>query len=161
MLESRNRIPGSLKDEDLGEFICLIGKKNVLQLGCYCGRATVVLSRHATKVWVLEDFFHPEGIVGVTDELKANIDRYAPEESAIYLLHGTADNWTVPEGSEDLKPGMVNVVYRDANRSERTREADDNLALRLLQRTGGVYAWHNADHDLKWLQIQPVPVEVN
>ena len=160
MLEPK-RIPGSLKAEDSKQLVDLVEGKNVLQLGCYCGRATVVLSRHAAKVWVLEDFFHPEGIVGVTDELKANIDRYAPEESAIYLLHGTADNWTVPEGSEDLQPGTVDVVYRDANRSESTREADDNLALLFLQRTGGVYAWHNDKHELKWLQIQPVPVEVN
>ena len=160
MLEPK-RIPGSLKAEDSKQLVDLVEGKNVLQLGCYCGRATVVLSRHAVKVWVLEDFFHSEGIVGVTEELKSNIDRYAPPESEIYLLQGTADAWSVPEGSEDLQPGMVDVVYRDANRSEKTRGADDNLALHLLQRTGGVYAWHNDKHELKWLQIQPVPVEVN
>ena len=160
MLEPK-RIPGSLKAEDSKQLVDLVEGKNVLQLGCYCGRATVVLSRHAAKVWVLEDFPLLEGIIGVTEELKSNIGRYAPPESEIYLLQGTAGNWFVPEGSEDLQPGTVEVVYRDANRSEDSREADDNLALHLLQRTGGVYAWHNDKHELKWLQIQPVPVEVN
>lgn len=154
-----NKIPGKLRAEDLPQLAELVEDKNVLQLGCYCGRGLVALSRHAKKVWVLEDFRYPDGVEGIVAELKCNVDRYAPEDSIINLLRGDAESWAVPEGSEQL--GAVDVVYRDANRGRLSEELDQRLALGLLKRYGGVYAWHNEDRELKWLQVQPVPVEAN
>lgn len=154
-------IPGKLRTEDIDQLVELVKDKCVFQLGCYCGRGTLVLAQHAAKVWVLEDFKHPEGVEGVIAELISNINRYAPEDKVINLLYGNAESWVVSPGSEDLQYDSVDVVYRDSNRSELERDNDEQLALALLKRYGGVYIWHNENRSLKWLQVQPTPVEVN
>ena len=154
-------IPGRLNLEDIDQLIELVSGRAVFQLGCYCGRGLVILAQHARRVWVLDDFKYPnQSTGGISEELKSNVDRLAPPESKINLLYGTADGWVVPEGSEDLDQGDIRVVYRDANRPESYREADEKLVVSLL-RHGGVYAWHDEDGDLKWLKVEPVPVEVN
>ena len=153
-------IPGKLKIEDLNQLIDLVQGRCVLQLGCYCGRGTLVLARHARKTWVLEDFNHPHGLEEIVEELKVNVERHAPEDSIINLLYGTAEGWSVPEGGEDLSAEEVEVVYRDADRQQRREEQDQGLAMCLLK-NGGIYAWHDANHDLRWLIVQPVPVEAN
>ena len=156
-----NKIPGKLKAEDIPQLIELVDGKCVLCLGCYCGRGLITLARHARKVWVLDDFKYPGGIEGVVAELKSNIDRHVPDDKEVNLLHGTPASWGVPPGSEDLCLEEVEVVYRDANRSGTEEEQDMAFALVVLKGRGGVFAWHNTDHDLKWLQINPVPVETN
>lgn len=156
-----SKIPGKLKTEDLPQLIELVTGKSVLQLGCYCGRGTVVLARHARRTWVLDDFKHPEGLGGITEELKSNVERYFPADAAVNLLHGNGESWTVPADAPDLQPYEIGVVYRDADRREEERARDEMLAFSLLRVFGGVYAWHDDNHDLKWLVVRPVPVEVN
>ena len=154
-------IPGKLKAEDLNQFLELVRDRTVLQIGCYCGRATVALARHARRTWVLENFNYAEGAEGIVEELKASIERYAPEDSEINLLYGTAEGWAVPVSGKELPQHDIEVVYRDANRVGIDDTADTRLALELLRRRGGVYAWHDPDYNLRWLQVQPLPVEVN
>lgn len=159
------KIPGKLKEPDLPQLIELVKGKSVLMLGCYCGRALVTVAEHAWATWVLEDFRgYPGSLEGVAEELKANVERHSPSSDAeVNLLLGTPAGWSVPVGGRDVQPGMVDVVYRDADRREELREVDDNLACAFLQKHGGVYAWHDAgdDHKLKWLSLDAVPVEVN
>lgn len=155
------KIPGKLKEADLSQLVELVKGRNVLQIGCYCGRATLALAKHAWATWVLEDFKYPGGVGGIVEELKANVERDAPPDSEINLLYGTSEGWAVPLGAKSLPPNVVEVVYRDANRVGLSDEADNQLALDILRRRGGVYAWHNDNHDLKWLRVDPVPVEVN
>lgn len=154
-------IPGSLRTEDAGKLSELVNGKNVLQFGCYCGRALVVLARSAWATWVLEDFLRPEGRDGAVGELRANADRYFPEDAEVNLIYSpTPDTWVFPDGSRDLPEGGVDVVYRDADRWEDMREQDDLLAHELLAR-GGVYVWHDEERKLRWLQIEPTPAEVD
>lgn len=155
------RIPGKLKAEDFERLIELVRGKTVLALGCYCGRGLLTVAEHAEKVWVLEDFKRLASVDGVVRELMVNIDRYAPEERVMNLLYGNSDRWTVPVGSEQLPEGGVDVVYRDADRSEAEWERDEQLAYVLLRNRGGVYAWHDEDHALCWLQMKPMLVTVN
>lgn len=155
------KIPGKLRADDLGELIELVKGKSVLQLGCYCGRALLTVARHARRVWVLDDFRYPDGIEGIVEELKSNVDRYASDESRIDLLYGTADGWTIPPGSEDVQHGEVDVIYRDADRPPGSEDRDQNLALGFFRGRSGVYAWHGQDGRLCWLELEPVPVEVN
>ena len=117
---------------------------------------------------MLDDFKYQDGIEGVVEELKSNVNRCAPEDAKIHLLYGTPESWAVPFGSEDLQSDEIGVVYRDADRcagtssrSDSDKEQDQRLAYDVLRRRGGVYAWHDGNYDLKWLQVQPVPVEVN
>ena len=155
------RIPGDLKPDSVDQLVKLALGKRVLQLGCYCGRGLVVVADCAAEVWVLDDFRYLTGISGVVEELKANVDRCVAEDKTINLLYGNAEGWAVPFGSRDLNGTGVEVVYRDANRSEEDRKHDDQLAYNVLRKQGGIYVWHDADHDLKWLQVEPVSVEVN
>lgn len=155
------KIPGRLKAEDADQLAELVQGKSVLMLGCYCGRGLITVANAAKQTWVLDDFLYPGGVEGVVEELKANVERLADEGSAIHLLHGTVNGWNVPEVSEDLRVGEIELVYRDANRREAERERDERFALALLHDRGGVYAWHDAEGRLRWLQIDPVPVEVN
>ena len=155
-----NKIPGKLKIEDTPQLIELVEDKCVLCLGCYCGRGLITLAKHARKVWVLEDFKYLSGIEGVVEELKSNVNRLVTEDTEINLLYGTAESWAVPFGSEDLQTEEVDMVYRDANRPEGYRDVDECMTMVIL-RKGGVYAWHDEEYNLRWLQVQPVPVEVN
>lgn len=156
------KIPGRLQVEDLARLLDLVEGKAVLMLGCYCGRGLVTVARHARRVWVLEDFqSYPDGVEGVVAELKANVDRNVPEEKRIDLLYGTAAGWAVPFGSEQLRKEEVQVVYRDANRPSSHEESDQAFAAGLLREQGGIFAWHSEDGALRWLEVQPVPVEVN
>lgn len=156
-------IPGKLKAEDVPKLVELVKGKNVLQLGCYCGRGLLSVAKVAWVTWVLEDFRSYAGSVsGVADELCANVDKDVPLDVEINLLYGyPSGGWAVPDGSRDVAPGLVNVVYRDADRQEQLRDADDALALKFLRRYGGTYAWHDEGGSLRWLQVQPVPVEAN
>ena len=160
MQSTSTMIPGKLKVEDLDQLGKLVESKCVLMLGCYCGRGLLALARHVRKVWVLDDFKYPGGIEGIVEELKSNVNRSAPEDAEINLLYGSTESWAVPFGSEDLRTEEVDMVYRDANRPEGYRDVDECMAMVLL-RKGGIYAWHDKEHNLKWLQVQPVPVEVN
>lgn len=154
-------IPGKLRTEDLPQLVELICGKTVLQLGCWCGRGLVALAPQAAKVWVLESFRYPDGLECVLEELKTNVDRYVPEDRPVNLLRGDAEGWTVPPGSEDLPAEGVEVIYRDADRNVLEHPTDEALAFALLSRCGGVYAWHDEEHRLRWLKVEPVPVEVN
>jgi len=154
-------IPGKLKAEDLGQLLELVTDKNVLQLGCHCGRGLVAIARHAKEVWVLEDFTYTFGLDGIGQELMANVERYAPPEKEIHLLQGTPLAWVVYDESHDLRRDLIDVVYRDADRKEDTRNLDERLAYGVLRRYGGIYAWHDKERDLKWLRVEPVNVEVN
>ena len=154
-------IPGKLRTDDFDQLIELTRGKTVLVLGCYCGRGLLTVAEHAEKVWVLEDFKRLASVDGVVRELMVNIDRHAPEERAMNLLYGNSNHWTVPVGSEQLPEDGIDVVYRDADRSEAEWERDEQLAYALLRGCGGVYAWHDADHTLQWLQMKPMLVTVN
>ena len=156
-----SKIPGKLKAEDYSQLIELVEDRTVLQLGCYCGRGLVALAGHARRVWVLDDFKYQDGIEGVVEELKANVNRHAPEDARIDLLYGTPEGWSVPFDSEDLESDKIEVVYRDADRRGQVEDIDQRLAMGLLKRCGGIYAWHDKNHNLKWLRVDPVPVEVN
>lgn len=156
-----SKIPGNLRTDDLQQLHELVDGQTVLQLGCYCGRGLIEVAQRAAKVWVLEDFSYPGGVEGVVEELKANIERYAPSESVINLLQGTAREWSIPLGSEPLVEGEVTIVYRDANRLETEWEADEILVFSIFKSRGVVYAWHDNEHKLRWLRLDPVPVEVN
>lgn len=153
-------IPGRLKAEDAPELAALVAGKGVLQLGCYCGKALVEVAKHASVLWVLDDFRYPGGIAGVGEELMTNVDREVPEHVDVNLLYGTVRGWRVPEGSADLRCEEVEVVYRDADRQGDEQE-DGAFALHVLKGRGGLYVWHAPDGRLKWLTVQPVPVEVN
>ena len=155
------KIPGRLHQNDTLQLAELVDGKCVLQLGCYCGRGLLVVANVAVKTWVLDDFVYPGGVEGVVEELKANVNRLADLDDVIYLLYGTVDNWAIPLGSEPLQPERIEVVYRDANRPAKERERDERFALGVLHGRKGIYAWHDEDHNLRWLKIEPVPVEVN
>lgn len=155
------KIPGKLREEDLPQLVDLVRGKGVLMLGCYCGRALTVVARHARRVWVLDDFRYFWDTGGIVEELKANVDRCVPEEARIDLLYGTVGSWGVPSGADDLDPSEVEVVYRDADRRGSADGDDGAFALGVLRGRGGVYAWHGDDGGLKWLRVDPVPVEVN
>lgn len=154
-------IPGKLLSEDVGQLLELVDGKKVLMLGCYCGRALVEVALRAERTWVLEDFRYPGGSEAVMRELGSNVDRNVPEERPVHLLRGDAEGWAVPFGSEDLPQDGVDVIYRDANRRPQIEDLDQRLAMGLLRRRGGLYLWHDEEYRLKWLEVQPVPVEVN
>lgn len=154
-----NKIPGRLHAKDMKPLADLADGRCVLQLGCYCGRGLLVVSDCADKTWVLDDFIYPGGIEGVVEELKSNVDRYADPDASINLLYGGVESWGTPLGADPL--GDVDVVYRDADRPSQAQELDDSFALSVLHRRGGVYAWHDKDDNLRWLRIDPMPVEVN
>ena len=154
-------IPGKLRAEDFKQLGRLVKNRVVFVLGCYCGRGLLTVAEHAERVWVLEDFKRLASVDGVVRELMANIDRHAPEEKVINLLYGNSSHWTVPVGSEQLPEDGVDVVYRDADRSESEWECDEQLAYALLRNRGGVYAWHDGEYKLQWLQIKPMLVTVN
>ena len=160
-MQTNGRIPGNLRTEDQAQLAELVLGRNVLQLGCYCGRGLLAIAQHALKVWVLEDFLYPGGMDAVIRELMDNVYRNVPEEKSINLLRGDARGWIVPVGSEDIPLGEIGLVYRDANRAPKHEESDGALAYEIMRRRGGVYAWHDEEHQLKWLKIEPVPVEVN
>ena len=161
MVSTGQLIPGGLKAEDVELLTKLANGKNVLQLGCHCGKASVILARCAWATWIVEDFFRPDGLGSIPEELKANADRYFPEDSEVNLIYSPQVGvWVYPEESRELPEEGVDVVYRDADRREELREQDDLLAHGLLPR-GGVYAWHDQEKNLRWLQIEPVSVETN
>lgn len=156
-----SKIPGKLKQEDLAQLLELVTDKTVLQLGCYCGRGLIAVARHAKRVWVLDDFQYSGGMEAILEELKSNISRCVPEEARIDLLYGTPDRWGTPSGAEELQPAEVEVIYRDANRPFASEAEDQRLAMGILLSKGGTYAWHDGNYDLRWLVVEPVPVEVN
>lgn len=153
------KVPGRLKAEDMKQLAEIADGQRVLQLGAYCGRGLIVVADVAAKVWVLDDFIYPGGIEGVVEELKANVEHLADPDSSINLLYGGVESWGTPTGSDPL--GDVDVVYRDADRPGQARELDDSFALSVLHKKGGIYAWHDKDDVLRWLKVEPVPVEVN
>lgn len=156
-----SKIPGRLKEGDVASLAALANGKNVLQIGCYCGRSLVEVARVAWATWVLHDFHRQEGVEGVTQELKANTERLLDPDADVNLIHDVSPGvWVFPDGSRELPADGVDLVYRDANRREETRELDDILAVQFLKQ-GGVYAWHDANGDLKWLKVEPTPTEVN
>lgn len=155
-----SKIPGKLKEADTGQLSAIVNGKNVLMLGCYCGRALVTVAKYSWATWVLSDFHGREGTEGVVGELRANADRYLPPDAEVNLIHDHSPGvWVYPDGSRELPTDGVEVVYRDADRRDETRELDDALAIQHLK-SGGVYAWHDANGDLKWLKIEPAPAEV-
>lgn len=153
-------IPGKLKAEDVAQLVTLVRGKGVLQLGCYCGKGLVEISKYANKIWVLDDFRYPGSVDGVAGELMANVDRDVPEDAEVNLLYGTIRGWGVPEGSTDLCNEEIGVIYRDADRTT-NEEEDGAFAMEVLKGRGGVYLWHAPEGSLKWLTVKPVPVEVN
>lgn len=154
------KIPGKFKEQDTGQLSLLVSGKNVLMLGCYCGRALVIVAKYAWATWVLTDFHGREGAEGVVGELMANADRYFPEDAEVNLIRDHSPGvWVYPDGARELPEDGVEVVYRDADRRDETRELDDVLAFQHLKQ-GGVYAWHDADGNLKWLEVKAAPQEV-
>ena len=152
------KIPGRLMDDDCGRLSAIVSGKNVLMLGCHCGRALVIVAKYAWATWVVDDLLCSEGVAG---ELQANADRYLPADAEVNLIHDRDGLWVFPEGARDLPADGVEVVYRDADRREESRQADDMVAQTFLQQRGGTYAWHDDEHNLRWLEVKATPLEVN
>lgn len=151
-----SKIPGKFKEADTGQLASLVSGRNVLMLGCYCGRALVLVAKYAWATWVVDDYSQLEG---VSWELMANADRYFPADAEVNLIHDLSPGvWIHPEGSRQLPETGVEVVYRDADRREESRELDDLVAKQFLEQRGGVYAWHDDNGDLKWLNVEPMSV---
>jgi hypothetical protein len=136
-----------LTQQDADELIKLAKDRNVVQIGAYCGRATIALAQVAKRLWVLEDFRYPGGTDAVVEELKRNVKEAGVDER-ISFLYGDGLAF---KPFNDL-PHDVALVYRDANRLSEHEENDQLLALNLLGTDGGVYAWHG-EAGFKWMRV--------
>lgn len=143
-------IPGKITTDELAELTELAKDRNVIQIGAYCGKATVALASVVKRLWVLDNFAHP-GMDAVVNELIRNV-KEADVDDKISFLHGDGLAFK-PFG--DL-PFDVTLVYRDANRQPEHEENDQLFAVNALV-GGGAYAWHGAA-GLKHMGILKKPV---
>lgn len=135
-----NEIPGWLGIAEAAELQRLATDANVLEIGSYQGRSTVVMAQVANVVVSIDHHRGDKACNGGTlSAFLTHLERYGVRERVVPMIADSVLCCSV------MMNGYFDLAFIDGDHAVES-VMRDILAVRRLVRPGGVMAFHDADY---------------